>query len=167
MLTCFNLINIVLFETVIKGTIMGTLDQLMNLFKAIVRVNNMYLKEVGAKFGISPAEGKILLFLANNPSMDTAQEIAQGRLMPKGIVSRGVESLVSSGYLIRNTDSGDRRRIHLNLTEKSEPIVLALRERMRMMREAIFSGFSEEDEKVLDMQLTRLWENAMEAGKNE
>ena len=48
----------------------------------------------------------ILLFLANNPGLDTARDICTYRGLKPGIVSFHVEKLVQEGYLLRQPAPG-------------------------------------------------------------
>ena len=53
--------------------------------------------------GLAPNGVDILLFLANNPGLDTARDICTYRGLKPGIVSFHVEKLVQEGYLLRMT----------------------------------------------------------------
>ena len=55
----------------------------------------------------------ILLFLANNPGMDTARDICTYRHLKPAIVSFHVEKLAGEGYLERQPVPGDRRKCRL------------------------------------------------------
>ena len=76
----------------------------------------------------------ILLFLANNPGMDTARDICTYRGLKPGIVSFHVEKLVQEGYLLRQPAPGDRRKCRLVCTRRAEPVV----QRGRQVQEAFF-----------------------------
>lgn len=65
----------------------------------------------------------ILLFLANNPGLDTAKDICTYRQLKPGIVSFHVEKLVQKGYLARRAVPGDRRKSRLICTEKAAPVI--------------------------------------------
>ena len=58
----------------------------------------------------------------------TAADIAELRMLSKGNVSQGVESLIQNGYLERFPDLSDRRRIHLSLTAQSGDIIYRIDE---------------------------------------
>lgn len=51
--------------------------------------------------GLAPNGVDILLFLANNPGLDTARDVCTYRGLKPGIVSFHVEKLVQEGYLLR------------------------------------------------------------------
>jgi len=56
--------------------------------------------------GLAPNGVDILLFLANNPGLDTARDICTYRGLKPGIVSFHVEKLVQEGYLLRQRPGG-------------------------------------------------------------
>lgn len=72
--------------------------------------------------GLAPNGVDILLFLANNPGLDTARDVCTYRGLKPGIVSFHVEKLVQEGYLLRQPAPGDRRKCRLVCTEKAGPV---------------------------------------------
>lgn len=78
--------------------------------------------------GLAPNGVDILLFLANNPGLDTARDVCTYRGLKPGIVSFHVEKLVQEGYLLRQPAPGDRRKCRLVCTEKAGPVVQQGRE---------------------------------------
>lgn len=65
----------------------------------------------------------VLLFLANNPSYDTARDITALRGLSKSQVSQAVDLLSAEGLLLRSPDPQDRRIVHLSLTPAAAPLV--------------------------------------------
>ena len=84
--------------------------------------------------GLAPNGGDILLFLANNPGLDTARDIFTYRGLKPGIVSFHVEKLVQEGYLLWQPAPEDRRKCRLVCTRRAEPVV----QRGRQVQEAFF-----------------------------
>ena len=84
----------------------------------LVRLNEKVIGEVSKDHGINATEMGILLFLSGNPSLDTAKDIVENRMMTKSSVSRAVDSLVRQGYIRTREDAFDRRITHLVLEEK-------------------------------------------------
>ena len=84
--------------------------------------------------GLGPNGVDILLFLANNPGLDTARDICTYRGLKPGIVSFHVEKLVQEGYLLRQPAPEDRRKCRLVCTRRAEPVV----QRGRQVQEAFF-----------------------------
>ena len=73
--------------------------------------------------GLAPNGVDILLFLANNPGLETARDICLYRRLKPGIVSLHVENLAREGYLERRPVPGDRRKCGLRCTELAQPII--------------------------------------------
>ena len=73
-------------------------------------------KELARKNGLTQNEVDVILFLANNPSFDTARDIVEYRSMSKSHVCKSVESLSQKGLLSGRQDEEDRRVTHLLLT---------------------------------------------------
>lgn len=62
-----------------------------------------------ARTGLSMREVHVLLFLANNPSYDTARDVTEFRGLSKSQVSQAVELLAAERILRRTPDAADRR----------------------------------------------------------
>lgn len=84
--------------------------------------------------GLAPNGVDILLFLANNPGLDTARDICTYRGLKPGIVSFHVEKLVQEGYLLHQPAPEDRRKCRLVCTRRAEPVV----QRGRQVQESFF-----------------------------
>lgn len=87
----------------------------------------------------------ILLFLANNPGLDTARDVCTYRGLKPGIVSFHVEKLVQEGYLLRQPAPGDRRKCRLVCTEKAGPVVQQGRELQETFFRRLARGLEPED----------------------
>lgn len=97
------------------------------------------------RWQINKTELDILLFLANNPTLDRAADIVRIRQITKSHVSLSVGNLEQRGLLCRVYDAEDRRTAHLKLTEEALPIV---REGGRIQQEffgRVFAGLSDEE----------------------
>ena len=87
----------------------------------------------------------ILLFLANNPELNTAGDICRCRGLKPGIVSFHVEKLVEQGYLERRAVPGDRRKCRLLYTEKAVPALEQGRQLQQRFAQQLHAGLSPED----------------------
>ena len=87
----------------------------------------------------------ILLFLANNPSMDTARDICTYRHLKPAIVSFHVEKLAGEGYLERQPVPGDRRKCRLVCTEKAGPVIQRGRAVQETFSRQLTEGLTEEE----------------------
>ena len=108
---------------------------------------------------LTQLEADILLFLANNPEYDTARDIVEIRHLAKSHVSMGVDSLAERGFLQRLRLDGNRKTIHLRLTDAALPIVEQGRAIQHTYAGLIFDGFSEAERQELFRLLDRVSEN--------
>ena len=97
------------------------------------------MRPLAQETGLPQGAVDILLFLANNPGLDTARDICACRGLKPGIVSLNVENLTAGGYITRQSVPGDRRKCRLVCTPKAEPIV----SRGRALQEAVFARMTE------------------------
>ena len=111
------------------------------------------------EWGLTQTEADILLFLANNPECDTARDIVEIRHLAKSHVSVGVDSLAERGLLRRLRLDGNRKTIHLRLTDAAAPIVEQGRAIQHAYAGLIFDGFSEVQRQELFRLLDRVSEN--------
>ena len=109
--------------------------------------------------GLTQLEMDILLFLANNPEYDTARDIVEKRHLAKSHVSVGVDALAGRGLLERQLREGNRKTIHLRLTEAAGPIVEEGRAIQREHGEILLSGFTGEERVELLRLLEKIGEN--------
>lgn len=96
------------------------------LYAAMRRFQDAYaaaLRPLCERTGMAQGAVDILLFLANNPGLETARDICLYRRLKPGIVSLHVENLAREGYLERRPVPGDRRKCGLRCTELAQPII--------------------------------------------
>ena len=136
-------------------------DMLM-LVRYMMKLYEKYLEDVQMKYRLSHIEIAIIGFLYNNPERDTAADIVERRMLPKGYVSAGVETLVQKGLLMRRQDQTDRRKIHLSLLEKAVPIVQEIEEINKKFRRQIFKNLSNDDLKTYEKTTDFILENLKE-----
>lgn len=113
--------------------------------------------------GLTQLEIDILLFLANNPEYDTARDIVEKRHLAKSHVSVGVDTLVGRGLLERQLREGNRKTIHLVLTEAAGPVVEEGRTIQRQYGETLLTGFTEREKEELFRLLDKIGENVDDA----
>lgn len=134
--------------------------------RRVLKFYDSLKKEVCQTYGLTPVEVDILAFLHNNPQRDTASDIVELRLLPKGNVSQGVEALIRKGLLTRRQDPQDRRRIHLALTPQAQTITPALEEMSRRFYSRLLDGVDEPSRRVYWETSRKMAQNAWE-GLNE
>ena len=135
-----------------------TTDFLINL-RRIIKLHESMLKTICEEYHLTMIEATIISFLHNNPGKDTAADIVELRMLSKGNVSQAVESLIQKSLVERQLDLKDRRRVHLSLTPKAQPIVQSMEQIWKEFEEQVFFGVSEEDKALFDRLNDRIKEN--------
>ena len=88
---------------------MLTASQVYTYTRRILDAYAVVMQPLSAELDMAPNAVDILLFLANNPGLDTARDICTYRKLKPGIVSFHVDNLVREGRLV--------------CTDKAAPIV--------------------------------------------
>ncbi len=138
---------------------MNSNANILLITRGIAKLYEQYLEELRKSNQLSQIELTIISFLHNNPGMDTASDIAEMRMLQKGNVSQGVESLIQKSLLCRTPDTQDRRRSHLSLTENALPLVNEIEVQNQRLLNQIFSGFSDEEQHLYGIMNERIQNN--------
>lgn len=104
-----------------------------------------YCQPLCKKYQLSQTCFDVLMFLANNPEYNTARDICEIRGIRTGMASVSVDFLVKGGYLLRQTDSDDRRITRLTLTGKSTEIIQEGRIIQQQFGNQLTAGISEKE----------------------
>jgi len=138
-----------------------TPSNIFDMTKSLMKLQEKYLESVRTDYDLSRIEVIIITFLHNNPSYDTARDIVEFRMLQRGNVSTAIDSLADKGYLTRHPDTNDKRIIHLKLSDKTKPVVLAIEEKQNELIACIFEGFSDNEKKNFAAYNERLYENVL------
>lgn len=134
-------------------------DTFMELRTLSNYLHEQVLEPVAKENHLTLAELDILLFLANNPGCDTAQEIVKNRLMTKSYVSLGLRSLEKKHYIERSLVPGNRKTIHLKVMPSAQSIIMQGNEVQEELKNLLFEGIDEEEMDVLRKSFFRFAEN--------
>ena len=111
------------------------------------------------KHELTYTELTVLMFLANNPTLDTASDIVKCRNIAKSHVSVSVRSLEERGLLTKEFQNGNRRSFHLHLTEQAAPIITDGKEAQERFGEILFQGVSESEKNTVTAVLQKMDQN--------
>lgn len=125
----------------------------VNAFSAAYDVHR---KRVMSRFSLSAVEVDVLLFLANNPDINTASDIVRKRKIAKSHVSLAVHSLMEKGYLSKSEDPSNKKIKHLFLTDESSEIVQYGLEQQRQFASFLLEGASETELEYVRQNLLRV-----------
>ena len=115
--------------------------------KVVLAYYAQCVKPVCEAHGLTRMEFDILLFLANNSQFDLATDIVRVRKMQKSHVSLAVNGLCEKGYLRKEGDMADRKKVHLKLEPAAAECVCYGQKCQKEFGESLFCGISEEDKK--------------------
>lgn len=117
-------------------------------------------EELQSCYNMTQMEINLLLYLANNPQIDTAAQLVKNGKLSKSQVSTAVEHLVQSGFLQRRLEG---RRVHLQLMPAALNVVEEGRRCQRVFGDAVLRGISPEERNQLNDLMVRIVANARDA----
>ena len=144
---------------------MNPTDYLMNI-QLTTKLHESLLKKICVKYNLSLIEGKILCFLHNNPTKDTAADIVELRMLSKGNVSSAIDKLCKQGYIQRVPDKNNRRKIHLSLLSKADDINKDVDLMLIDYKQKIFDGLTMEEMHAYENLCQRIYFNAKKSMDN-
>ena len=113
-------------------------------------------EQVCRKHGITVTGLQILTFLGSHPERNTAKDICSYRFIKNSIASMTIDKLVNRGYIIRESDTKDRRIQRLKLTDKASPIVRDGGKMRQQFTDVVFEDFSQEEMELFLSMLDRI-----------
>ena len=119
-----------------------------------------WCKPLCKELGMPQMAFDILMFLSVNPELCTARDINRHQGFKENILSVNVNKLVGEGYLERRPVEGDRRKVHLALTEKAQPIVARGNRAQAEFDQLIRAGITPEELATFAKCLSIAGENA-------
>ena len=132
------------------------------------RLSHRSMRPLGEELGLSQLEMELLLFLRNNPELNTARDAVAYRGFAKSNVSTAVEALERKGWLTVEPDPDSRRVKRLRLRPEREGDL----ERLAACQNGIFrvltADFTPEEAETLRVLLDRMGKNvtrALEGGE--
>ena len=133
-----------------------------NYFDTMARAQKGYarlLEPICKKWNLTRNELDVILYLANNPDYDRAEDIVNHRGLSKSHVSLSINSLESRGLLLRSPDPSDRRTVHLQLTENAREITDVGCRVQKQFMDYLHQGVTEEQLELMRLFAERVYEN--------
>lgn len=121
---------------------------------------DVYCKPVMKKHDMPQTSLDILMFIGDNPELNTASDIVNLYGIKANLVSMHINRLEEEGFIFRERDENDRRKYRLGITDKSRPIVEDCRATIKRFVNDLWEGIDREKiEAVLNI-LDEVGENA-------
>ena len=122
-----------------------------------------YFQALGEELNLSQTEIDILLFLRNNPELNTARDVAAMRGLARSNVSSAVERLQREGWLRVEPDPGSRRVKRLVIRNVYEEEMERLAQCQEECFAAVLRGISPQAREELGRLFGRLRANIQQA----
>ena len=129
------------------------------------RFQEAYFSAVFEEYDLNLGDIRVLLFLYEHESYDTARDIVEKHYLAKSYVSKSVEKLIEHGFLERKHLQGDRRYVHLLVREVAFPVIEAVRRQKQRMLERLFQGICPEHIEVLREIAGKISSNITDVGR--
>lgn len=134
-----------------------TLDDMLlfRLWQLSLPAGRCVIKMCETEFGITRREWRMVAELARNEGVLSSQ-LASLAGLDRAQTSRAVTSLTAKGFVKRQPRRGNRREVHLNLTEDGHALYERLLPRVSSINAELMSTLSPAEADMLDALLERL-----------
>ncbi len=95
----------------------------LSAFYIITKRYHDFTKKKLKEYDFSPSEVSTMLYLLENPDLDTAKKISDQHGLTQSLICRAVDSLTRQGYITVTNDEEDRRINHLSLHIQDEHLL--------------------------------------------
>jgi DNA-binding MarR family transcriptional regulator len=92
-----------------------------------------------APLGLTYAQARVLRLVAHGDHLRMADLAAQLDVVPRSVTTM-VDALESAGFVARHADPGDRRSVHVTLSEEGRLLIDRLEAARRDSAEEVFGG---------------------------
>ena len=117
------------------------------------------------EYALTLLDVRVLLFLDRHGAENTAKDIVKIHCFTKSNVSKSIEALLEKGYLHKEYDNQDRRRIHLQIQPAAEPIIKRAKEEHEKILRTVFQGIDKSEMDVIRQVAQKITRNINEAIK--
>lgn len=135
------------------------MNQTLKMMNQMQRLYHHLCIDIMDQYHLTRNELDILLFLYNNPDLDTAKDIVEKRGLIKSHVSMSVHHLIKKHYLEAVKDKKDKRCYHLYLLDDSKEIIEKGLVVQKEFQKILFKDFSIEEMNQLKNMLTKMYCN--------
>jgi DNA-binding MarR family transcriptional regulator len=136
-----------------------------NIDKAIRSYRNYAQRQLKANgFNITIDQWLIIKAILENPGI-TQNEIGDLVFKDNASVTRMIELLVKSKYIIRNTNPDDRRKTNLEVTESGKEIIQKVQHLVEENRKIALEDVSKEELEIMNNTLLKISKNCLNPKK--
>lgn len=130
------------------------------------KISSFIADAYAAKFDLNIPQWRIFCILAEYPGL-SAREVAEKTAMDKVAVSRAVNQLLERELIIRNFDTGDRRKSILNLSDSGIEVYNQVAPYALDYEKRLLSKMSEADLQSIDRIVNALSASAAQIEEDD
>ena len=130
--------------------------------KTITSYYELLSGEVCDRYELTQMEYDILMFLHNNPQLNTAAEIVKIRKSTKSHVSTSLKKLENRGFVKRIQSEDNKKHIEIVLLDRAALIVEAGLNAQKQFAQDVLSGLTEEEKHICISIFDKICRNAEE-----
>lgn len=130
--------------------------------KAITSYYELLSGEVCDRYELTQMEYDILMFLHNNPQLNTAAEIVKIRKSTKSHVSTSLKKLENRGFVKRIQSEDNKKHIEIVLLDRAALIVEAGLNVQKQFAQDVLSGLTKEERHMCIKVFDKICNNAEE-----
>ena len=130
--------------------------------KTITSYYELLSGEVCDRYELTQMEYDILMFLHNNPQLNTAAEIVKIRKSTKSHVSTSLKKLENRGFVKRIQSEDNKKHIEIVLLDRAALIVEAGLNAQKQFAQDVLSGLTEEERHMCIKVFDEICNNAEE-----
>lgn len=119
------------------------------------KLHRSYLERELSKTGVFRSQHQLLMYISKFPDA-SQKDIANHQHVSTATVAVSLKKMEKGGYIIREVDKNDNRYNKIRITEKGQKIVDDSAQTFRIVNDASFRGFSEEELKQLEHFVERI-----------
>lgn len=124
--------------------------------------SNRRVQQGAAEMGLYPGQPKILEYLLEHDGC-IARDICRGCVLDKSTMTSLLGRMEKQGLIDRTESSGDKRAVHVYMTEKGRKYAAGIKTFCQAVDETALQGVSQADREVLLRTLEQISVN-LEAG---
>lgn len=137
----------------------NSVEHMLHTFHDIRKIYGREFAHMFQEDNFSPNEIDVLIFLYNNPSINTSMQLRVCLNVSKALICRSVDSLMKRGLLITYTDSHDKRIQRLQLSEQATPFIHKMRQLKETIGKQLLENISPEALQQMEQTLQQIQKN--------
>ena len=134
--------------------------------KTITSCYELLTRSVCEQYGLTQMEYDILMFLHNNPLLNTAADIVKVRKSAKSHVSTSLKELENKGLIKRVQSADNKKHIEIAVLSTADPIIEGGISAQKEFASSVLRGLSDEERRICKAVFAKICSNADEYLRN-